>query len=397
MAVALASTAMASARNEQEASMQRLPGFVDQLTEFQQGSFYTQQECTLERQSFARNGSLRNQTSAMDDRASCYPPSQAVVKATSEGMVGKHHGGEFSYGSPTIPHGLKRGESLKQEKGPVYVPPHRQVNPGRLREKASWREKSGRFEQGQCVLKNRALGLERAVIFNRSLPVDQGHRRGQGGEQYGNEKVSRENVMRLVDCQRSMRPLMADCEDKADIDRGRYHGNNKSVDKARPILQTEKVAVAGKQEEREKSLGQSTSAEKNKFGESCAEMKGSVKGSLEKSLSGRKSSKEKSGSEKKRSSGKRKGKSSSKRSQSPEDPPTLSSNSIEVKGLNSERLDRSDCSSSGYSFELKNPKPALRLKMPAKVPHRGKDVFSSRDRCMIGGSCSSLVRTATGI
>ena len=216
MAVALASTAMASSRIEREASMQRLPGFVDQLTEFQQGSFFTQQECTLEHQGFAGNGSLRNQTSAMEDRASCYPPCQAEVKATSEELMGKHHEGEFSYGSLTMPHLLKRGEGLKQEKGPVYVPPHRQVNPGRLREKANWREKSGRFDKQPHVLKNRAIGLERTVNFNRSLPVGQEHRRGQGGDQYRNEKVSRENVMRLVDCQRSIRPLKADCEDKAD-------------------------------------------------------------------------------------------------------------------------------------------------------------------------------------
>jgi len=73
MAVALASTAMASARNEQEDSVQGLPGFVDQLTEFQQGSFFTQQECSLEHQGFAGNGIV------VDDRASCYPPCQAEV------------------------------------------------------------------------------------------------------------------------------------------------------------------------------------------------------------------------------------------------------------------------------------------------------------------------------
>merc|ERR1719193_758538 len=112
---------------------------------------------------------------------------------------------------------------------------------------------------------------------------------------------------------------MADCEDKSDEDRGRYSGRNKAVDNTRPREQTEKVVVAEKQVEKEKSLRQSTSAEKDKLGEGCAETKGSVKESLETSLSGRKSSKEKSGSEKKRSSGKRKGK--SLRSPSPEAPP----------------------------------------------------------------------------
>ena len=109
--------------------------------------------------------------------------------------------------------------------------------------------------------------------------------------------------------------------------------------------------------------------------------------------------KEMSGSEKKKSSRKRKGKSAAKRSPSPQDPPTLSSKSIQAKCRNNERLDCSDCSSSGYSFDRKQSKPALRLKMPAKVLHRGKaaDVCSGRDGCMIGGSCSSLVRTATGI
>ena len=205
--------------------------------------------------------------------------------------------------------------------------------------------------------------------------------------------------MGLVDSERSRRPLVADCAGrkfKSELDESRGSDRNKSVDMARPRQRPEDVAGGRKQVE--KSLGLGTSSEKNKPEERSAEMKGNMKESLEKSLSGRKSSKEKSVSEKKKSSEKRNGKSSAKRSQSPEEPPTLSSKSIEAKYHNTERMDRSDCSSSGYSFDRKQSKPALRLKMPAKVLHRGKaaDVCSSRDRCTIGGSCSSLVRTATG-
>ena len=376
----------------------RQAGFVDQLIEFQQGSFFTQQEISPEHEGFARY-----QTINVGERVACNPRFQDEVGAS----LGKHHGGgDLSPMKPRLLQGCgESGERIRQEKGPVYVPPHRKVNPGRQRDinpgrskDANCSEKFGRFQQQAPVQKHQAYGLERTVNFNRSLPVGRDHRRGPGaGEHRRNEKVnSRDKVMGLVDCERSRRPLMVDCEGrefKSELDESRCSDRNKSVDKTRPRQHPEEVAGAGKQVEK-----QSTSSEMNKSEESSAEMKGNGKESLEKSMSGRKSSKEKSGSEKK-SSGKRKGKSSAKRSQSPEDPPTLSSKAIEAKCSNNERMDRSDCSSSGHLIERKQSKPALRLRMPAKVLHRGKavDVCSSRDRCTVGGSCSSLVRTATGI
>jgi len=389
--VALSSAAMAM-NPEQELWMPRQGGFVDQLIEFQQGSFFTQQEISPENKGF-----VGYQNITAGERLGCDPLSQGKVKTS----LGKHLSGEPSNLSSTKSHlpqgGGDSSERLRQEKGPVYVPPHRKVNTGRQRDVnlgwpsgANWKEKFARFQQQAPVRNHQAYGLERTVNFNRSLPVSQNQRRDRGGEQ-------RRNV---VDCERSIRPLMADCESrelKSELEESRCSDRNKSADKMKLGQQPEEVAGARKQVGK-KSLGQSTSSEKNKSEESSVEMKGNGKENVERSLPGRKSSKEKSGSEKKKSSGKKKGKFAAKRSPSPQDPPTLSSKSIQAKCRNNERLDCSDCSSSGYSFDRKQSKPALRLKMPAKVLHRGKvaDVCSGRDGCTIGGSCSSLVRTATG-
>ena len=375
-------------------NMPRQAGFVDQLVEFQQGSFFTQQEISPDHEGFVAG----HQPITVSEKLSCNPHFQGEIEAS----LGKDHcGGESSNLKPHLLQG-GGGSGVRLEKGPVYVPPHRKVNPGRQRDvnpvrPRDWREKVSRIEQQASVQKHQGYGLKRTVNFNRSLPVGQDHRRGEG-EQARNEKVRRDKLG-LVDCGRSIRPLMAGCgsrEFKSEVEESRCPDKNKSLGKMRPRQQPDEIVGAREQVEEEKSLEQSTSSEKNKSEASSNEMK-EENGILERSLCGRKSSaKEKSGSEKK-SSGKRKGKSSAKRSQSPEDPPTLSSKSIEAKY--NERMNRSNCSSSGYSFDHKQPKPALRLKMPAKMLHRGKaaDVCSSKDRCTIGGSCSSLVRTATGI
>ena len=376
-------------------------GFVDQLIEFQQGSFFTHEEISPEHESFAEYVGHNQMVTVGETPAGNLRYLQGEVGATPMRVSGKGHEGKRSNLSPMKPH-LRQGpidsgeRQLRQEKGRVYVPPHRKVNPGWQRDASpggrqrdvhpdgllrdtKWRKKIARFEQQVPVQKHQAHGFfERTVNFNRSLPVGQNHKRGERGEQSQNR----------------------DREGKSE-EENRHCGRNKAAEKTRPRQQGEEAAVVEKPVEEAKSLRRSRSSGKDKLGESKnkVDMKESVRESLETSLSARKSSKDKSVSEKKKSSGKKKGRSSAKRSQSPENPPTLSSKSIEDKCRIPERMDRSYNISSGYSSARKQSKPVLRLTMPAKWPHRGKaaDVCSSRDSCMIGRSCASLVRTATGI
>ena len=372
-------------------------GFVDQLIEFQQGSFFTHEEISPEHESFAEYVGHNQMVTVGETPAGNLRYLQGEVGATPMRVSGKGHEGKRSNLSPMKPH-LRQGpidsgeRQLRQEKGRVYVPPHRKVNPGWQRDASpggrqrdvhpdgllrdtKWRKKIARFEQQVPVQKHQAHGFfERTVNFNRSLPVGQNHKRGDRGEQSQNcERVGtgRENVIRLVDCQRTTKSLIIDCEDREgkSEEENRHCGRNKAAEKTRPRQQGEEAAVVEKPVEEAKSLRRSRSSGKDKLGESKnkVDMKESVRESLETSLSARKSSKDKSVSEKKKSSGKKKGRSSAKRSQLPENPLTLSSKSIEDKCRTTERMDRSYNISSGYSSARKQSKPVLRLTACSEV------------------------------
>ena len=410
MASALSSAL--GAGNEQEVPFSRPGGFEERglfLQEeigAQQEKFFAEQELSTEHEGWEGYKVLNNQTATVRGRLSCSPPTERMSERKSrEGPCSPRI-------TPMVPH--MKSEKLRHENAPVYVPPHRKVYPGRQRD-PNWHDRSSRLGKQQPVqgngrLGNQPLRLERTVHLNRSLPVDQECRRGWGsGGDRRNE--SRDDVTSMFEeSQRGIRPLMAEIVDdrrgdkmKYEIEASRHFGKNTSVEQRRPGHRREEVASTGDKSEKKKSQEKRFSSEKFSLTEikmkesSCIDIKPTVKESLESSLSVRKSSKETSGSEKKKSSGKKKGVSS--RSQSPEHPPTLCSKSIEANRSINERKDRSYCSSSGYSYDRKVSKPVLRLKMPAKVIHRkdGKATDAHPGRDCRSGSCSSLVRTATGI
>ena len=138
-----------------------------------------------------------------------------------------------------------------------------------------------------------------------------------------------------------------------------------------------------------KSSRQGTSKEKSTspdtHGELFSEMKLS-RNRLERSISWKKSPREREGS-----SGKKEAKNSARRSRSPIDSPLLNSKSIEKKTNNNDNVlsSRSGC----------NPKFAkMKLMMPAKKTQRQKARADSDQDCSRNGaSCCSGVRTATGL